>query len=226
MTFLLVSLTVVIIIAFELLRNSRRKMAHTAREVVTEHPTPVEVVDRYFHPAHSWALVSGGIANVTVGVDDFSERFIGTLSDLELPEIGQTLLQGDQLAMLHHGNRHLAQAAPVSGTVVEVNEGLKRNPSLLNHSPYERGWIARIAPSRLQSDLRNLLSGSSAEAWRLAVRTQFMQLVSPRIGTVLQDGGELINNIGDQFNDDEWKTIVREFFPGSESHQPQNNPTN
>ncbi len=226
MTFILVILTVAIFISFELLRKARHTQAHRAPELVTEHLSPFEVSDRYFHPAHTWVMVTNAETKVTVGTDDFSERIVGTLSGLQLPRVGQTLQQGEPFAKLRHGNRILAQAAPISGMVVEVNEKLERNPTTLNVSPLDRGWIAKIIPSSLHADLRNLLSGATADAWRAAVHTQLIQMLAPNIGTMLQDGGEFVKNFGDQISDDEWKRLVQEFFPGVAENQSQNKPKN
>jgi glycine cleavage system H protein len=170
--------------------------------------------------------VSNTEREVTVGADDFSERLIGTLTGIDLPAVGQTLQQGEGFARLRHGNRVLTQSAPISGTIVEVNDKLARKPTLLNDSPLEKGWVAKIVPSDLKADLRNLLSGATAEAWRGAVQAQLIQFFSPRIGTVLQDGGHLVKNIGDQVSDEEWKYLVQEFFSTDTEHLPQNKPKN
>lgn len=226
MTFILVILTVAIVISFELLRKAHQKKAHHAPELVKEHPSSFEVSDRYFHPAHTWVMVTNAETKVTVGTDDFSERIVGTLSGLELPGVGQMLQQGEPFAKLRHGIRVLAQVAPISGMVVEVNEELERNPTALNASPLDRGWIAKIIPSSLRTDLRNLLSGATADAWREAVHTQLIQMFAPNIGTMLQDGGEFVKNFGDRISDDDWKRLIHEFFPGVAENQSQNKPKN
>jgi hypothetical protein len=105
-----------------------------------------------------------------------------------------------------------------------VNERLVNSPSVLNESPLERGWIATILPTNLDHDLRNLLKGAAADGWREAVRTQFIHLFSPRIGTMMQDGGELIENLGDHIPDDDWDRLVRDFFPVAVATQNQTNP--
>jgi glycine cleavage system H protein len=45
--------------------------------------------------------------------------------------------------------------------VEAANEALEDTPELINESPYEKGWICKIAPSNLQEELKNLLSGNS-----------------------------------------------------------------
>lgn len=226
MTFILVILTVAIIFSVELLMKTRRSAVRTSPGLVVDHQGPSIVSDRYFHPAHTWATVTNAQASVTVGADDFAERIMGTINGLEIPRVGQTLRQGEPFGKLHHGNRALVQTSPISGTVVEVNAKLLRTPTIVNESPLERGWIAKIKPSNLNADLRNLLSGSTADAWRTAVRTQLIQMFAPSVGTVLQDGGALIENFGNQLSDDQWNHVVQEFFPSVAETQIQNKPQN
>ncbi len=212
MTTILVFLTLVIVFSLELLRRSRSEHKKAGIEPGFEHPTTFDVSDRFFHPGHSWALISGK-RNVVVGVDDFSSCTVGTISKVDLPEVGALVRQGEVFALLHHGDRVLAQVAPVSGKVVEVNTVLRSRAQLLNESPLERGWIAKVLTSNLDIDVRNLLGGIAADAWREAVRAKLIQLLSPNIGLVLQDGGQLVQNLGDNITEEEWDRLVREFFP-------------
>ena len=221
MTFILVILTVAIVICIELLLKSQERRANTYSELVTEHPTSFEVFDRYFHPGHTWALISGP-RNIIVGIDDFSSRMVGAVAKIDLPGVGQLIHQGEPLTLLRNGARVLAQVSPISGKVVEVNKRLRRHPELLNESPLERGWIAKIVPTNLETDLRNLLKGFAADGWRDAVHAQLIQLFSPRIGIVLQDGGQPIQNLGDYLSDDEWNRLVQQFFPTVPPNQKQN----
>lgn len=212
MTFILVILTSAVVLSVELIRRSQMKPKPSSPELVTEHPASFDVFDRYFHPGHTWALISAS-RSVTVGVDDFSSCMIGNLSKIELPAIGQMIHQGDPFALLHHGSRSLVQVSPISGKIVEVNKRLTRNPALINDSPLERGWIMRVLPTSLETESRNLLKGIVADGWRDAVRTQLIQLFSPQIGMVVQDGGQLVQSLGDHLSDDEWNHLILHFFP-------------
>ncbi len=212
MTFILAILTSAVILSLELIRRSQMKSKLANPKLVAEHPASYDLFDRYFHPGHTWAMISGS-HSVTVGIDDFSSRVIGNLSKIELPTIGQRIHQGDPFALLYHGSRNLVQVSPISGKIVEVNKKLKRNLGLINDSPLEHGWIVKVLPTSLETDLRNLLKGIVADGWQDAVRTQLIQLFSPRIGTVVQDGGQLVQSLGDHLSDDEWNSLVRHFFP-------------
>ncbi|MGA7159785.1 MAG: hypothetical protein WBZ48_02205, partial [Bacteroidota bacterium] len=148
-----------------------------------------------------------------VGVDDFAQRSIGKLAKIELPKVGSVVRQGETMVTMTHGNKSLSTAAPVSGTIVQVNTRVKDSPWIVNDSPLEKGWIARIAPQDLAVELHNLFKGVVADRWQEAVRAHLVHWLSPHIGAVMQDGGDIVDNVSDLVNDQEWHLLVDEFFP-------------
>lgn len=211
MTFILFLLTLLIFVALGLISSSRMK------KVRQESPSPKmhigqTIVDRYYHPGHSWAVVNSPEL-VTVGVDDFAQRVIGHLSSIRLPVPGASVKQGEVYTTLLRGEKSLPQVAPVSGVIVGVNEKLVKNPELVNSSPFDRGWVVKIAPAHLALEIRNLLKGIVAERWEEAVRKQLVQWFSPKLHPVLQDGGQIVEGVSDLVGNEEWLRLVREFFP-------------
>ncbi|MDZ7260706.1 MAG: glycine cleavage system protein H [candidate division KSB1 bacterium] len=166
---------------------------------------------KYFHQGHTWAVATAA-GTVTVGLDDFAQKIIGTIDSIELPRIGQTLRQGKIAWKLRHGQRILPQVAPIEGTVIEVNEDLQKSPSLANRSPYEKGWVLKVKPTRLKENLRNLIHGDIGEKWLDLAKSQFVLRFPRAVGPAYQDGGELIDNVGDTLTDEEWERVKREFF--------------
>jgi len=186
------------------------------------HPVATTTIERYFHPGHSWVLAHSS-EPVVVGVNDFSQRFIGRLDGIELPREGTFLRQGEAMVTLKHGDKSLTQVAPVSGVVVEVNHQLKNNPTTVNDSPLEKGWIAKISPRDLTLELRNLLRGVIADRWQESVRTLLVHWFSPQLGTVMQDGGRIVDNVSDLVDGKEWSSLVNDFFPHCSSTVHNNN---
>jgi glycine cleavage system H protein len=179
-------------------------------------PLAMDSIERYLHPGHSWALVQPS-RPVVVGVNDFSQRFIGKIDSVELPEKGSVLRQGEAMVTLKHGTKSLSQVAPISGVVVEVNSRLKDDPSVINTSPLEKGWIAKISPRDLTLEVRNLLSGIAADRWQEEMRTLLVRWFSPRMGVVMQDGGKVVDNVSDLVDSAEWHLLVNDFFPQCDS---------
>jgi glycine cleavage system H protein len=214
MVFLLVLLTFAVIIGIEMAVKARRKSVPVA---VSTAPLPQSFLtekpgERLFHPGHCWAQVSDAHV-ATIGVDNFAQSVIGRVSSIELPDSSRQVKQGEPLVTLHRGKKILTLVAPLSGKITEVNSELVSNPALLNESPYENGWLVRIAPQNLGFEVRNLLHGITASLWREALNTQLMQWFTPRLGPVMQDGGKLVDNFSDQLSPEEWHKLAKEFFP-------------
>jgi glycine cleavage system H protein len=91
---------------------------------------------------HEWVEVEEGVA--TVGITDYAQGELGDVVYVELPEIGDTAVQGKAFGLVEAVKTVADLFAPVSGEVVEVNHLLGKTPNLINESPYEEGWIIRI----------------------------------------------------------------------------------
>jgi glycine cleavage system H lipoate-binding protein len=223
MTIILVLLTLAVFIALGFVKNFGKKTERAKAAVAEVAPDSI-VIERYYHPGHSWALVSSK-GDVTVGVDDFTQKVVGGLSKIQLPVLGSTVKQGEVYATLERRGKILPQIAPVSGTIVDVNNKLAANPGIVNSSPLEKGWIVRIAPTQLRLELRNLLRGVIADRWQEAVNSQVIRWFSSPLHPVLQDGGQMIDNVSDIMNEVEWQRFVQEFF-SIEATYRNNNVTN
>ncbi len=218
MVILLVLLTFALCISIAALVRSRRAEALTASRMPHVAPVIVETGERLFHPGHSWAVVDSP-ALATVGVDNFAQQFIGRLARVELPEANTTVRQGDPFVTLHHKGKRLTLMAPLSGRIVEINRSLIEQPQSVNTSPYEEGWVARIAPGNLALELRNLMRGITASIWREALRIQLIDWFAPKVGPILQDGGQLVDNFSELVSDEDWQRLVRDFFPTITEHE-------
>jgi glycine cleavage system H protein len=211
MTILLLFLMIAVMLAIDVARRSKNPLKAPVVSPVEGDTTPV-LGQRFFHPAHSWTTIDSA-ERVTVGVDDFAQSVLGQLTGAKLPELGKTCKQGEVLAVLMRGDKELPQVAPVSGTIVDVNPRLARNPQLVNTSPLDKGWTVKIAPWDLRLELANLMRSGSADRWQTAVRDQFIQWFSGSHDLVFQDGGKIAENVCDNLSTEEWKQLVAEFFP-------------
>lgn len=109
--------------------------------------------------SHEWVKVEGNMARM--GISDYAQEHLGEVVFVELPEIGAQVSSGDQFVVLESVKAASDVYAPVSGTVVEVNEALIDNPGLINESSYDN-WIAVIEMSN-PSEVDNMLSASDYE---------------------------------------------------------------
>lgn len=200
MSVLLAFLTAMVLILFG------TRLARKPKEEVSE-----VLVKRYVHAGHAWARITGE-GYVVVGIDDFTQSVLGSVDAVRLPRLLKHVSQGSVGWTLQHGERRLPMVSPVSGWVVEKNEALLRNPSLLNSSPYGEGWLFKVKPYKLPQQLHNLLTGKYAHQWQDMVRTQLNRFLTGAPALTYQDGGIMMSNLCDRCSEQEWNAIAKEFF--------------
>ena len=99
---------------------------------------------------HEWVRVEGDIG--TVGISDYAQDQLGDVVYVELPEVGRTVAQNEEAAVVESVKAASEVYAPVSGEVVEVNQALEDDPALVNGAPTGEGWFLKLrlsAPGEL-----------------------------------------------------------------------------
>jgi glycine cleavage system H protein len=97
---------------------------------------------------HEWAGRDEG-SLVRVGITDYAQDALGDVVFVQLPDVGATERPGQSFGEVESTKSVSEIYAPVTGTVVAVNEALADNPGLLNEDPYGEGWICRIEMSEV-----------------------------------------------------------------------------
>jgi len=110
--------------------------------------------------SHEWVRVDGDTA--TIGITDFAQNELGDIVYLELPEVGRVLQRDDVFGTVESVKAVSDLYAPVSGEVIEVNEGLTESPEEINADPYERGWMIRVRMSD-PGELNDLMDAATYE---------------------------------------------------------------
>lgn len=98
-----------------------------------------------YQDTHEWARQEND--EIVVGISDYAQSTLSDVVYVELPEVGETFSQGDQLGVVESVKAAGDIYAPVSGEVVAVNDTLEDSPELVNKDPYGKGWLVRLSPS-------------------------------------------------------------------------------
>lgn len=114
----------------------------------------------YYTKDHEWAQVKGNIA--TIGITEFAQKQLGDVVYVELPAIGTQLEFHQSIGVVESVKAVSDIYSPLSGEVVEVNEGLNDSPELINQDPHGKGWIVRIK-IRNAAEAEELMSASEYE---------------------------------------------------------------
>lgn len=92
---------------------------------------------------HEWVLEeAGGI--IKMGITDHAQDALGDIVFFESPPTGVAVDKGDEFCVVESVKAVSDVYAPLSGTIVEVNEALADTPELINESPYKDGWLVKI----------------------------------------------------------------------------------
>ena len=105
---------------------------------MAEFPNEIRYVE-----THEWVRLDDGQA--VVGISDHAQDALGDVVYVELPDIGATVGQGDEIAVVESVKAASDIYAPLAGSVVAVNQTLEDSPELVNESPYGEGWFFTIA---------------------------------------------------------------------------------
>jgi glycine cleavage system H protein len=116
--------------------------------------------DLYYDKLHGWVRVEGDVA--TQGLTEFGQAIAQEIVFVEIPRAGRGVEQGQTFMSMESGKWVGRIAALVSGTIAEANEELEWEPSLVNESSFEDGWLVKIDMSD-SAELGNLMKADSPE---------------------------------------------------------------
>ena len=91
---------------------------------------------------HEWVALEGTTA--TIGITDFAADALGDIVFVELPEVGAELSRGDVFGEAESTKSVSELYAPVTGTVVEINDAVVDDPALLNSAPFGDAWLIKV----------------------------------------------------------------------------------
>ena len=96
--------------------------------------------DLKFQKSHEWVRVEGD-GKVTVGISDHAQSALGDLVYVELPAIGDRFEAGAAIAVVESVKAASDVYAPVTGTVVAINEAVTDTPETINEDAFGEGWL-------------------------------------------------------------------------------------
>jgi glycine cleavage system H protein len=105
---------------------------------------------------HEWVATEELVA--TVGITDHAQDQLGEIVYIELPAVGEKVSKDDPFGVIESVKAVSDIYAPVSGTVIEVNEDLPESPEVVNEDPYGDGWLIKVKMND-PSDLEDLMDG-------------------------------------------------------------------
>lgn len=116
----------------------------------------------YFTREHEWIKVDGDTA--TVGITDHAQEALGDIVFTEVPEAGKQLSKGQEAAVVESVKAASDVYSPVSGEVIEGNQAVVDDSSLVNSDPEGEGWFFKIRLSD-SGELDGLMDEGAYRDW-------------------------------------------------------------
>ena len=117
--------------------------------------------DLLYHPEHDWARVDGDSA--TFGITWYAQDQLGEVVFFDPPKVGDQVGKDQPYTEIESVKAVSDVFAPMSGEIVEVNEGLGETPERINEDPYGDGWLVRVKLSD-PSEAQSLMGADEYEA--------------------------------------------------------------
>ncbi len=111
--------------------------------------------DKKYSKEHEWVFIENNIA--TVGITDHAQESLGDIVFVELPEIGKDVLSGNEVSVIESVKAASDIFTPIDGKIIEINNRLNDDASIINKDPENEGWIFKIEISN-SKNLDDLMS--------------------------------------------------------------------
>lgn len=211
----------ILILFWNVARNPQRVISQVRKVISTLSAGILRIPQGiYFNRNHTWAHL-GESGTAKVGVDDFLQHVTGTVTFTHLKERGQALQKGELLTEIDRDGKRLRIYSPISGEILHTNENLLNDPGIFNEDPYDRGWIYKVKPSAWARETRAYLLAGEASDWAKREMERFkdfltggpMQKFSSEPAMILlQDGGEIRENVLSDLPGEVWENFQEEFL--------------
>jgi glycine cleavage system H lipoate-binding protein len=160
---------------------------------------------------------------VKIGIDDFLKHITGSLTGLKMKSSGEKVRKGEKVLTVIRDGKQLNLYSPVSGYIRKQNELLLTSPSKISTMPYTEGWVYQIEPINWVREVSFMFMFDKYKEWLedefsrlrdfLAVSANSNTVVYQHI--VLQDGGELKDNVLADLGPEVWEDFQSRFIDTS-----------
>ena len=211
----------VLLIPFWLALNKKAKIPKQIRKVSGFLSANIIKIPQglFYSKNHTWThLEKSGIAKV--GLDDLLLHITGEVKLYYLKNPDEIVKKGESLAEIDQKGKLLRVFSPISGKILHANLLLDESPEMLNEDPYGSGWICKIQPTNWVEETKSYFLAEEAIKWSKMELERFKDFValsaekySPEPATIiLQDGGELRENVLSVMPAEAWNDFQVEFL--------------
>ena len=156
-------------------------------------------LDRLYHRGHTWVRPEAD-GSISVGLDDFGRRLVGTADGIVLPKVGEKVHVNGTGWKFKKNDAEIRILSPVDGEVVAVRGETS-------------GWHLRVKPEGDKIDFRHLFGTQELKPWLMREMERLQAALSSRgVGVSLADGGVPVDDMPASYRDADWDAIWGEMF--------------
>jgi len=220
----IIALVAVVLILAGAMRYAKNKKANVIDEDIEITPAFDEnsilaPKGIYFDKSHTWAFMQQD-GNVKVGLDDFLQHVTGSITRIKMKEPGEKIRKGEKILTIIQNGKQLNISSPISGIIREQNQTLADNASILNLAPYAEGWVYLIEPKNWLREIQFLFMAEKYKEWLQDEFIRFKDFLAASIRSntnvyahvILQDGGELTDNVLADLGPEVWEDFQNKFI--------------
>ena len=186
--------------------EKKSSLAMVANKAMGVNWFPVET-NRYYHQGHMWVQPTGNDEAI-VGLDVLACKLLGPDKKIEVVS-PKKLIQGSELLRIEINGMTVPVLSPIDGKIIDENvEDGCPEPK----KPVNMEWLFRIKSENLKANMKNLLNGKLAQRWREETEAILNNKISPELGLVLQDGGEIEEGFILSLPEESREEIIKHVF--------------
>jgi glycine cleavage system H lipoate-binding protein/ABC-type phosphate transport system substrate-binding protein len=224
--FLLIAAGIIFLVVLLLRFRKKQKTAIDSEDIEITLALNVNTVAApaglFYDKTHTWAFMEkDGL--VKIGIDDFLQHLTGQLTQVKMKAPGEKVRKGEKIFTIAHEGKQLEIYSPVSGYIKQHNQTLLSKPGMMNSAPYSEGWVYQIEPANWLRETRFMFMADKFREWLddeftrlkdfLATSANSNSVVYEHI--VLQDGGELTDNVLAGLGPEVWEDFQTQFLDTS-----------
>lgn len=224
---LAIGLALVLLVVGLLVRSKRKEKLGIDSEDIEMTPAMNEnsikaPAGLYYDKTHTWAFMErDGL--VKIGVDDFMQHLTGALTHIKMKDSGEKVRKGEKILSIVRDGKQLELYSPVSGIIKNRNQSLLSEPQQVNADPYAEGWVYQIEPLNWTREVRLLFMADTYKEWLEDEFTRLRDFLATSANSntvvfehiVLQDGGELTDNVLADLGPEVWEDFQTHFIDTS-----------
>jgi glycine cleavage system H lipoate-binding protein/ABC-type phosphate transport system substrate-binding protein len=173
----------------------------------------------FYDRSHTWAFMEM-TGNVRIGIDHFIPNVTGTLTRVAMKSPGEKISRGETLFTIVQQGKKIEIKSPLSGVVLQHNEALLDDASLLNSDPFTAGWVYMLKPLNWRTEMSSFFMGEPYGIWLKAEMARLRDFFatglkfkdSQMLVPVLQDGGEIREGVLKNLGPEVWEEFQSGFI--------------